>query len=78
MLCVAVELRLEGNPLRRPRIQVLVEEGLEGLKKWCNGEVEVNAGLRNRSRQLNILPCAFRFDDVMSARVLCSNCHPIH
>ncbi len=57
----AVELRLEGNPLRRPRIQIIIEEGLAGLKKWCDSEVEVNVGLRNRST-LTAARFLFQFD----------------
>lgn len=49
-LCGAEELRLEGNPLRRPRLQMIIEEGVSGLLKWCNGEEGVNVGLRNRCK----------------------------
>lgn len=44
----AVELKLEGNPLRRPRLQIVVEQGAKGLAEWAKNERDNNSGIQNR------------------------------
>ena len=44
------ELRMEGNPLRRPRMKVLVETGLKGIIDWCKHETDTIQGVRTRGQ----------------------------
>jgi hypothetical protein len=44
----AEDLKLEGNPMRRPKLEVLIEEGVEGLRDWCRHETGVISIVRTR------------------------------
>eukprot|EP00948_MAST-09A_sp_MAST-9A-sp1_P003474 g3474.t1 len=44
-------LKLEGNPMRDPALQVLIDGGVEGTKKWCQHRSEFKTK-RNRKEIL--------------------------